>query len=418
MKCIVCNSLKAWFGKLIRFLAREWNSETNVPGKPAPLLAVRDRPIRIVFVVEYSEAWGSYESVYRACKSDEDCDVAVVAIAESSSHECIKNKPRDFLAAAGIPFYSSDYYDLAVHRPDVVFFHRPYEGLRPAAWQVRNVMRCTSRIVYICYGFEIGGGRATTQFNQPMQLNAWRVFVYSPLVKKLFARDCAKGDGHVVAIGHPMVDAVLSVSSKEADPAIKPLVAGRRTVLWCPHYSASKGGEDMSTFCRWHDHILREFERRPDTFLICRPHPLLFARLANEGVLQAEEIARFRQRIEEAPNMLLDESSDFRQSFAISDGMMADGGTFIMLYPSTTKPVLYLRNPGGKGLNEAGAVSESFYQADTADDITRFIGMVASGEDAQQAARMRAYREVVLMPEGGAGPAIKHHVLDAARRGV
>lgn len=414
----LCSLLKSWFARLVKFVAREWTSESKKVRSPAPLLPIHGRVIKVLFVVEYAEAWGSYESVYRSFKDDESCDVSVVAIAESASYGDVRNKPRDFLAAAGIPFYASDRFDLSVHRPDVVFFHRPYEGLRPADWQVHNVVRYTSRIVYICYGFEIGGGRASTQFNQPIQLNAWRVFVYSPLVKQLFARDCARGDGHVVAVGHPMVDAVLSFSDKQLEPALKDLVAGRRTVLWCPHYSASKEGKDMSTFCRWYDHILSEFEQRPDMFLICRPHPLLFSRIAKEGVLPADEIARFRQRIESADNMLLDESSDFRQSFAISDGMMADGGTFIMLYPSTAKPVLYLRDSGGKGLNEVGAVTKCFYQGDTAEDIKRFIDLVGSGEDTQQAARMKGYSEVVLMPKSGTGPEIKRHVVEAIRRGV
>ena len=91
--------------------------------------------------------------------------------------------------------------------------------------------------------------------------------------------------------------------------------------------------------------------------------------------------------------------------------MISDASSFLLEYSATGKPLLYLHNANGPGLNEDGAfVREFCYTAEAPTDIERFLDMIAQGKDPKRDARRAAYPNFMLIPDEGVGERIKRTV--------
>ena len=86
---------------------------------------------------------------------------------------------------------------------------------------------------------------------------------------------------------------------------------------------------------------------------------------------------------------------------------MADAGSFLLEYLPTTKPILYLKDPDGPGLNKSGAFTSQYYRAGNFDEIRRFISMVTEGEDPGREERLRLVSEELVRIDGQIGKSIK-----------
>jgi CDP-glycerol:poly(glycerophosphate) glycerophosphotransferase len=389
---------------------------THDPLAPVPA----DRPVRVAFFVQAAaENWNSTASVWRAFADDPRCDTKLVLMPfVHPDYPAGRTIATQFIEQS-IPFVRCEHYDVRRERPDVAFFQNPYDHTRPAPFHVANVLPLVRRIAYVPYGLEIGGGsnNLMLQFAKPLQQNAWRVFVRSERAKRLYALHCPAGNAHCVVTGHPKLDAVLATRPEHVDPELAAWAEGKRVVLWNPHFSVCRENNLWSTFMKWKDVLLRFFEERRDLALLARPHPMLFKHALNERMMTADEIAAFRARIAASPNIRLDERSDYRHAFAVSSALLSDGSSFLLEYPATGKPLLYLPNPGGVGLNEDGEVVGSYYQAQNEPELLEFLNMVARGEDPKREARMARYAEFMHGIDGKVGERIRDHVVEAARAG-
>jgi hypothetical protein len=393
----------------------------SAAGSHDPLAPVpADRPVRVAFFVQAAaENWNSTASVWRAFAADPRCDTKLVLLPfVHPDYPAGRTIATQFIAE-NVPFVRCEHYDVRRERPDVVFFQNPYDHTRPAPFHVANVLPLVRRIAYVPYGLEIGGGsnNLMLQFQKPLQQNAWRVFVRSERAKRLYALHCPAGNAHCVVTGHPKLDAVLATRPEDVDPELRAWAEGKRVVLWNPHFSVCRDNNLWSTFMRWKDVLLRFFDERRDLALLARPHPMLFKHALNERMMTSDEIAAFRARFASSPNMRLDERSDYRHAFSVSSAMLSDGSSFLLEYPATGKPLLYLVNPGGVGLNEDGEVTDSYYRAESESELVEFLNLVARGEDPQREARMARYAQFMHGIDGRVGERIRDHVVEAARAG-
>ena len=189
-------------------------------------------------------------------------------------------------------------------------------------------------------------------------------------------------------------------------------------MLWTPHWGERRDQAELSTFLRWRDLVMAIFKERDDMVLIIRPHPFLFEQLVEQQLMMPDEIAAWKEGIARSSNVWLDELWDFRSAFHLSNGLMADAGSFLMLYGFTKKPLLYLKNPRGPGLEEDQQFVQNYYVGQKDEDIARFVGMVHNAEDPLQTVRVKDVYSSIFMPETGSGFFIKEHVVHAVRRGV
>jgi len=198
--------------------------------------------------------------------------------------------------------------------------------------------------------------------------------------------------------------------------------AGRKLVGWNPHFdirpkAGSVWGEGFSTFARWWEFLLAEFARRPDLALVIRPHPLFFGTLLSRQIWTQAQIDTFLRRTQAAGNVLIDRHPSYLALFKRADAMLSDASSFVLEYGATGKPLVYLHNPDGPGLNDDGDfVREHFYTAEREPELAAFLDMVEAGRDPRGAARRRAFPEYLHQPPEGVGTAVKRAVLDRLKR--
>jgi hypothetical protein len=213
--------------------------------------------------------------------------------------------------------------------------------------------------------------------------------------------------------GHPKTDALQQLE-RSIDPQLEAFAAGRKLVCWNPHFDVrpdgSAYGTGYSTFSRWYNFLLEEFARRPDMAFLIRPHPLLFASLVQRRIFTPEQVSAFRGRCAAAGNIQIDTRPSYLPAFASSAAMLSDFSTFVLEYPATGKPLLYLSNPYSAEVEGDLSVGDYCPPCESEAGIVAFLDQVKAGHDPEAAARTAAFQARLSMPPGGVGPAIKRAI--------
>lgn len=381
----------------------------------------RDGVVRVVFLVVSATVWPSLESVWQACSRDPRFIARVILtpnrFPDRQSQEF--HQARAMLAREDIPFSYAYEGVLDDFKPDVVFVPSPYDEMLPPFLGLDALEAAGARIAYVPYGLEIGGGgfNMQYQFNLPVQQRAWRIFARSASHRRMFARYCESGTGHVVVTGPPRLDRLARLDECDASH-LEARIGGRTALLWTPHF---KDGPSAlwSSFGRFRDHILETFAARAKTHaLIFRPHPLLFSTLRADRYWTPAEEEAFRQRLAGIDNVILDESGSYLPAFKAADGLMGDAGSFLLEFFATGKPLLYLSPEDGVGLNDDAHLLDQLYVCGDAEDIPRFVDQVAAGEDPMAERRRQALPEFLHRPDSGTvGEAIAEHLAEAVLAG-
>jgi len=392
----------------------------------ASSLSVRARP-RVVFVVQHGPMWTTLETVYEAFAADPRWETILVAVPYVGDFD----KPYailDFLRARNLPFVRWDEFKLEPGCADIMFLPMPHDHARPPEWRVPHLLKFVPRLAYVPYTLEIQGGEvnATVQWNLHLQQLAWMIFARSPRQKAVYANQCASGNAHVVVTGHPKMDAIRRLGAVR-DPELDAWVRDRKAIVWNAQYDVRPDGTPFgggcSTFMRWKDFLPAEFARRPGLGLIIRPHPIFAVILAKRNVLTEAQVEEFFARCNAVENIHVDRRPSYLPAFAASSAIMSDASSFLLEYAATGRPVLYLRNPRGPGLNADGEFVENrCYIAETEEKIRRFLDMVEVGEDPRGDERRSAYRDFMHLPPDGVGVTIKRAIderlaADAAESG-
>ncbi len=378
-----------------------------------------DEPIRIAFIVQYPSVWPSWRSVWQAANSDKRFSVMVVVsrfIHPYASEAETFEEMRKLLTEEGVPHCLESECDLESFSPHVVFIQNPYETTRPAQFSLAQLTQAGSLIAYIPYGLEIGGGswNLNAQFDTPLHNAAWRIFARSERHKAMFAKYCRKGNSQVVVTGHPKFDAQKSAAAPRVPSALIEKIAGRKVVLWTPHFTVGTGLK-WSTFDIYGSYILEEILRRQELFLLLRPHPLFFKTMLEQNVWNEEGERIFRETVEGAGNIALDENADYSMAFSVADALMADAGSFLLEFLPTLKPILYLHCADGEGLNDDGELIRFLYAAFDKEDISGFLDRIATGQDPKRQQRIAVLPEFLygLNDESTAGERICEHLYRA-----
>ena len=117
---------------------------------------------------------------------------------------------------------------------------------------------------------------------------------------------------------------------------------------------------------------------------------------------------RFWERCRSAGNIRVDRGHPHLPLLGEASALITDASSLILEYGVTGRPLCYLHNPYGPGLDQDGKfVREACTTAETGDEVAHFSDAVAAGPDPRSEARRTAHAGYVRLPEGGAGTAIK-----------
>lgn len=234
-------------------------------------------------------------------------------------------------------------------------------------------------------------------FNSYLHAKVWRHIGYSDLVKEYGSKYGFCDGNNIVGWGHPKGDYVLE--KVEIPPEWISKTKQRKVVLWTPHHTIdSSDPEHVGTWNQWSSLILKYFESDQDVVLILRPHPFLFSRLISNKLATYKEIEDFKEELKKRDNVILDETTDYRISFQISDAIITDGSTFSLEYMYMNKPeAITTDNP--QVFYKTEELQKSAYFLNSENDLIKFINDTKNGKDEYSDSRKEFINKYLISPK-------------------
>lgn len=361
------------------------------------------KPIRVLFYFQAGGNWINLRPVYEAMRDDPRFAVEVWTVLSSITTENFGEPDTAVLEQDGTPFKRGTDMKLEHGQFDVALLAVPYDPVRAPEFRVPYIKERVRHFVYIPYALEMDGSETTKirQYSLHAHALASAIFVRSEFSRKMYRLHCPTGDKHVFATGLPRLDGLYDLENRFAvDPTLTAAIGDRFPVLWNTHFSVNENR--ISTFDRIGAELLEYAVKSPDVALIWRPHPALFLKLSDAGVLSSAEIAALKRELTDA-GVIVDQRDDHRHAFAASRALVTDMSSFLLEYLTTGKPILYTVNPDGLPLTEEGErLVTNYEKAETADEAIAFIERIQRGEDPLHAARKSALPDYLAGFDGQA----------------
>lgn len=322
----------------------------------------------ILFLPYQVSMWDSLESVWMAAKEDNDVECYVVPI---PYYDVLPDKSLGKFHYDGesypdyVPVTNYQEYHIGERRPDVIFFHNPYDDFNtvtrvPEEYYSSHLKQCTNMLVYIPYLISEEWGPAEHQCYTPGVLFADRVIVQLNYIYEKYCRiytEVLKENGWTgklvdakkkfLPLGSPKVDKIWNVNSKlenlpkEWQKCIqKPDGSRKKIVLYNLSITTllASGEQEL----RKVESVFLIFKERQEEFvLLLRPHPLLLTTINAMRPQLRDAYLNLIQRFKEDGWGIFDETPDPNLAMAISDAYYGDTSSLVTVYRETGKPLLH-----------------------------------------------------------------------------
>lgn len=372
-------------------------------------------PIRVVFVCHGRAMWSLFESVYYAALNDPGFEPVVVALPyrhstlpEGSYRD---EKMAEFLRPLGIPVIegvdaqTGRWLEPQQLQADYVFFQTPYRIFHET-WHVERVS-IHAKVCYIPYGSTLFSG-SVERVSHPEEFfrNVWLTFTEHAHGQRLFVDKFAAAPwfraSSFVLTGYPKLDGMMSSGPVPQGVWEQPAHPAGLRVLWTPRWRTEEGN------CHFFDYkdVLADFcSGRQDRELVFRPHPLCLQNFVKTGEMSPHQVDALRSQYRDAPNMVLDETGDYRGTFLSSSVLVSDVSSMLFEYFATGKPIVYTHRVDV--FNELGrTLAEGFYWVRNADELRATLTHLQQGHDPLAVRRQELIASVVRMSPDSAGEAI------------
>ena len=317
----------------------------------------------IVFLPYQAAMWDSLESVWKAADEDkEHCNAYVVPIPycernpDTSAFEwhCEREKFPKY-----VPTLDWKNVDLEAWHPDVIFFHNPFDNQNhvtsvDSRYYSSNLKNITDKLVYIPYAVEEeiqpGDEAAETAIEHrvlcPGIINAHLVIAQSEdmrqawiniLMRRTNVKDRAYWEKHILGLGSPKIDKVLTSKKEDFEMPEKwlKLIKGKKVILYITSISPTLQYSDK--VCDKLRYVFDIFKNRDDVVLWWRPHPLMKATFHSmRPQYEKEYLSIEKQYIEEGWG-IYDDSSDLHRAICYSDAYYGDKSSVAHMYMKTGK---------------------------------------------------------------------------------
>ena len=317
------------------------------------------RPIRVVFLVFYFEAWDALDAIYRGMLADPRFEPMVVSLPRKlTGYDKFRDEKKvsAFLDSQGIEHERFKFKKskdglarLKVLAPDYVFLNYPWQRNYKKNYQIEKLVEFT-KVCYVPYFStslvqEPGeSGVAPHQYTQPTHQLAHMVFLQDADTKAAF--DANGRADHAFLTGTPKIDALMA--AKDEVPSIWPIVrelpSGKEPfkLLWAPHHSYADRWLNFGHFNDQREPMLAFAQQHPEMDIVFRPHPFLFGTMTDRDVMTQEEVDDWRARWDALPNTFTDLGAPLTSILLGSDALVTDGVSFLAEYPLVTgKPAIF-----------------------------------------------------------------------------
>lgn len=334
--------------------------------------------MEIAFISYKAAMWDSLESVWRSAALDPDCDAYVIAVpyydlnpdrSFGQFHYEGGEYPDD------VPITNYEAYDLAVRKPDVIYFHNPYDNWNLVTsvdprFYSPNLKKYTEKLVYIPYFIlsEIEPDDQDTIENMkhfiwlPGVINADKVIVQSEKMKQIYVNEylkAAKANGFTgkhldreyleqkfLGLGSPKVDKVLRTRKEDLEipedwlkVIEKPDGNWKKVIFYNTGIAALLAHNE-----KWVDkieNVLKNFkENQEEIALLWRPHPLIESTMKSMRPEILEKYMMLKEKYTAEGWGIYDETADVDRAVVVSDAYYGDNSSVVQLYQQTGKPIM------------------------------------------------------------------------------
>jgi len=381
-------------------------------------LRVSNRPIRVIFQVQYSAMW-KCESIYRKMEQDNLFDPMILVcpvVDKGMCHreETLKNtyayfKERNYRVVP-IPIEASaEGKELSYFKPDIVFYCDPYECALGKCYQLKNNTQYLS--CYTGYGYNSVPNSFT--FDTPFHRMLWKFFIECYENKKLPQKYSPTLGRNCVVSGYPLYD---EFKTKMEQKCINEGKVKR--IIWAPHHTIE--GDDQflkfSTFLMIADKMLElAGQYSEDIQIAFKPHPELKWALYKHSKWGKDRTDNYYAQWAKGSNTTL-ETGEYVNLFVQSDAMIHDCGSFLVEYLYVNKPVMFMTNYNRESqCNEVGKKAlRCHYHGKSVEDIEAFIkNVVIGGEDTMKGVRSEFYNNILVPPNG---KSVAENIVDCIKK--
>lgn len=312
----------------------------------------QSRPIRVVFLSFYFEAWDALADIYRQMLADPRFEPIVISIPRRLTGETNysgEQRVSEFYDSLGIEHLRFDFEDSTVGTarlrelaPDYVFLNYPWQRNYQPGYRAEVLSEFTKVCQVPYYSFALVNepgdeGVAPYLYTQRSHQLSSLILTQDAAVVEAFA-NTSRGNKHVHLTGSPKIDSLV------ANSVAKPL--DRYTLVWAPHHSYSNHWLNFGTFASMHKEMLHFAETHQDIDIVMRPHPFMFGTLAERGVVNKAELDDWLFAWNSLAHTSIETGGDFGNLFKSCDLLLTDGISFIGEYPLIAqKAGIFLENP-------------------------------------------------------------------------
>lgn len=310
---------------------------------------IKELPIKkeIVFLPYKAAMWDCLESIWLAAKEDENCECYVIPI---PYYEFVKNgEPilhyEGDLMPEYVPVTHYENYDLQARKPDVIYFHNPYDQYNNVTsvhpnYYSDKLKQCTDMLVYVPY-YLTNGAMPDNLSDLPSYHNADRIILENEKQVEEVAKYISREK--LLPLGSPKVDRIMwyDAHKPEIPENWKKIIGNKKVVMYNISISGLlKHGEKFFAKMKY---IFDTFQKRDDVVLLWRPHPLLKATLQSMRPEWKQEYERLEREFIQKKIGILDTTADITKSVAICDGYMGeDTSSVVEFFGICEKPILIL----------------------------------------------------------------------------
>lgn len=371
-----------------------------------------DVQIKIAFFPYKYSMWDSLESIWKAASKDERCECQVVPVPYYNKGTDGKLEELHYEGESfekDIPILDYRNYNIEAENPDIVYIHNPYDEYNKVTcvhpvFFMENLKKRGAVMVYVpyyvarcCRKYEDLGSKYRTK---GAVLSDYIVLQCDKL-KTAYEYSGIDSEKLIVA-GSPKIDKIckLKERNQKGKSEWKSIVEDRKVFLFCSSIS------DMLTDDNWihcTNQVIDCVLADKSQALIWRPHPLLLQTLKTLKKDYVQEYLKICEKVQEAENGVIDESGDFGDAMAASDGMISDCSSLILQYTFLEKPILILRGDSKERNGEVFCDYFSNYFVDEGTTIDDFVEMVKEGRDEKKEERIRLAKASVANSDGTCG---------------
>lgn len=325
----------------------------------------------VVFLPYKACMWDSLESVWKAAKEDEECNVYVIPIPYYDKnpdgtfgelHYEIDQYPKY------VPVISYEDYDFETCHPDKIFIHNPYDecnhvtSIHPFFYS-KNLKQYTEELIYIPYFVlnEVNprsreAVRGIEDFVLvPGVINADKVIVQSENMRQAYIEVLINTTGEktrpiwekkILGLGSPKYDKVLSMKKEDVEIPKQWLKiiqksdgSWKKVILYNTSVKALLEHEEQ--MLKKIKNVFQIFkENKEDVALLWRPHPLIKATICAMRPQLWEEYEKIVIQYQEKGWGIYDDTADLDRAIVISDAYYGDPSSVVQLCRAAGLPVM------------------------------------------------------------------------------